>query len=142
VEAGVGDDAQSEFKAQEQTGEHDAAGHLSAENSIAQSEDWSDGRAEPEETPGGEKPKLVVATSGAAKNERLGSGGLRALVVELLASRPDVEFTPTSLSHLLGGRSSGAIANCLNSLTEQGEAERTSDKPRRYRYLATAPDAA
>lgn len=94
-----------------------------------------------EETQAEEKTEPVKAAEDIAKMGRLASGGLRALVVELLASRPEVEFTPTSLSHLLGGRSSGAIANCLSALTEQGVVERTSDKPRRYRYLATTTDA-
>ena len=113
-----------------------------AEDPTMDVEHVGDGQAESEETSPGEEVEPAAVAEGTAKNVRLASGGLRALVVDLLASRPDVEFTPTSLSHLLGGRSSGAIANCLSILTEQGMAERTSDKPRRYRYLATATDTA
>ena len=112
------------------------------ENPSAEVEYAADNPTEPEEAPGREQTVSVVMAEGTAKNARLASGGLRALVVEFLESRPDAEFTPTSLSHLLGGRSSGAIANCLSVLTEQGVVERTSDKPRRYRYLATATNAA
>lgn len=121
----------------------DSAVHGPAESPSVEVEHVGDGQEESEERLLGEETTEPVAVrEDTARHGRLASGGLRALVVELLKSRPDTEFTPTSLSHLLGGRSSGAVANCLTALTEQGVAERTSDKPRRYRYLPTATDAA
>jgi hypothetical protein len=62
---------------------------------------------------------------------RLRPGGLRALVADALARRPDLAFTPTQLSNMLG-RSAGAIANALVTLCEQGVAVQTQDKPRAY----------
>ena len=40
------------------------------------------------------------------------------------------------LSHMLGGRSSGAIHNVLEKMIKTGVAVRTSDKPKRYRHSA------
>lgn len=118
----------------------DTALHGPAENPQAEVERVGDGSAQTEEYQCEKETESVVVPATVLMTGRLASGGLRALVVELLASRPQVEFTPTSIGHLLGGRSSGAIANCLSTLTEQGVIERTSDKPRRYRYVANTPD--
>lgn len=120
----------------------DSAPHGLAEKPRAEVEYKANGQAESAEAPAEEKTAPVETADGMAKKPRLASGGLRALVIDFLKSQPDVEFTPTSLSHLLGGRSPGAIANCLSALVEQGVAERTSDKPRRYRCLATTTAAA
>lgn len=65
---------------------------------------------------------------------RLAPGGLVDLVAAALAAHPHVEYTPTMLSHLLNGRSSGAIANVLAKMHSAGTAVRTCDKPRRYRH--------
>lgn len=65
---------------------------------------------------------------------RLASGELAAMVAAMLAAHQDIEYTPTMLSHLLGGRSSGAIHNALEKMIKVGAAVRTCDKPKRYRH--------
>ena len=67
---------------------------------------------------------------------RLAAGELAAMVAEVLAAHPDIEYTPTMLSHLLGGRSSGAVHNVLQKMIKAGAAVRTCDKPKRYRHAA------
>lgn len=76
------------------------------------------------------KPDLN--TNGARK---LRSGQLRGQVEDALRDKPQCERSPVEFANKLG-RSSGAVANALEKLTEAGFAERTSDKPKRYR-LAT-----
>ena len=78
----------------------------------------------------GRKPRGT--TSPAAR-----PGQLRDLVAAHLAGHPDADFTPHAICRVLG-RSSGAVANALDRLTALGQAQLTSDKPRRYRYQATA----
>jgi hypothetical protein len=63
-------------------------------------------------------------------------GQLRDLVAAHLAANPDAEFTPHAIGRVLA-RSSGAVANALDRLTALGNAQLTSDKPRRYRHQAT-----
>jgi hypothetical protein len=65
-------------------------------------------------------------------------GQLRDLVAAHLAEHPDAEFTPHAIGRVLA-RSSGAVANALDRLTALGNAQLTSDKPRRYRHQATTP---
>lgn len=48
------------------------------------------------------------------------------------------EFTPHAIGRVLG-RSSGAVANALDRLTALGQAQLTSDKPRRYQAAQTPP---
>ncbi|MGH9067536.1 MAG: hypothetical protein ACRD0J_08625 [Acidimicrobiales bacterium] len=60
-------------------------------------------------------------------------GGLRREVVDWLADHPAEAFGPTAVAKVLGA-SSGAVANCLARLAEQGWAEMTSVSPRRYRW--------
>lgn len=67
---------------------------------------------------------------------RLAAGELAAMVAAALAAHPDIEYTPTMLSHLLGGRSSGAIHNVLVRMVQVGAAVRTCDKPNRYRHAS------
>ena len=64
-------------------------------------------------------------------------GQLRDLVAAHLAAHPDADFTPHAIGRVLG-RSSGAVANALDRLTALGQAQLTSEKPRRYRYQAPA----
>ena len=78
----------------------------------------------------GRKPRGT--TSPAAR-----PGQLRDLVAAHLAGHPDTDFTPHAIGRVLG-RSSGAVANALDRLTALGQAQLTSDKPRRYRHQATA----
>ena len=64
-------------------------------------------------------------------------GQLRDLVAAHLARHPDTDFSPHQIGRVLG-RSSGAVANALDRLTALGQAELTSEKPRRYRHQAPA----
>lgn len=66
-------------------------------------------------------------------------GQLRGLVRGHLAAYPDAEFTPHAIGRVLG-RSSGAVANALDRLTALGQAQLTSEHPRRYQ-AAQIPDA-
>lgn len=72
-------------------------------------------------------------------SRRLDPGELKLMVWALLKNSPGEEFTATELSHLLQGRSIGAIQNNLAKLAREGKAELACDKPRRYRF---APQAA
>ena len=78
----------------------------------------------------GRKPRGT--TSPAAR-----PGQLRDLVQAHLAADLDADFTPHAIGRVLS-RSSGAVANALDRLTALGQAQLTSDKPRRYRHQATA----
>ncbi|WP_194904496.1 MarR family transcriptional regulator [Catenulispora rubra] len=74
---------------------------------------------------------------------RLAPGELRAMVTAVLEAHPDIEYTPTMLSHMLEGRSAGAIHNVLEKLVSSGAAARTRDKPKSYRHVAAeAPNPA
>ncbi|MEY9859765.1 hypothetical protein ABH935_005398 [Catenulispora sp. GAS73] len=68
---------------------------------------------------------------------RLASGELAAMVTAVLEAHPDIEYTPTMLSHMLKGRSAGAIHNVLEKLVATGAVARTRDKPKSYRLVAT-----
>ena len=58
-------------------------------------------------------------------------GQLRDRVHDHLTAHPGTSLTPYEISRVLGN-SSGAIANALDRLTEQGHAQLASDHPRRY----------
>jgi hypothetical protein len=60
-------------------------------------------------------------------------GELRGLVAAHLAAYPAQDFGPHAIGRVLG-RSSGAVANALDRLTALGQAQLTSEAPRRYRY--------
>jgi hypothetical protein len=62
---------------------------------------------------------------------------LRPSVAAHLAAHPGKDFTPGEIAKVLG-RSSGAVANALDSLVKQGEAELTCEHPNRYRATTTA----
>jgi DprA winged helix domain len=64
-------------------------------------------------------------------------GQLRDLVAGHLAAYPGAEFTPHAIGRVLG-RSSGAVANALDRLTALGQAQLTSDHPRRYKAAQAA----
>jgi hypothetical protein len=66
---------------------------------------------------------------------RLGKGGLRALVVDYLTAHPGEEMTAPKIGKSLG-RSSGAVANALDTLVKNGQAELTGEKPRTFRHRA------
>jgi hypothetical protein len=65
-------------------------------------------------------------------SSRLAAGQLRGMVEEFLTEHPG-PHGPVEIGHALG-RSSGAIANALERLVETGWAERTSERPKRYRF--------
>lgn len=71
---------------------------------------------------------------------RLARGALRAMVIEHLQAHPSEAFTATKISRVIE-KSSGAIANALVTLAEQGIAERVSERPLSYRLTATATAA-
>lgn len=73
-----------------------------------------------------------AAETGDSAVARLRPGRLREQVRAFLAERPGRSFSPTAVAKALDGRSAGAVANALLTLTEQGLAVRTSAKPRRY----------
>jgi hypothetical protein len=60
-------------------------------------------------------------------------GELRGLVAAHLAAYPAEDLGPHAIGRVLG-RSSGAVANPLDRLTALGQAQLTSEAPRRYRY--------
>jgi hypothetical protein len=64
-------------------------------------------------------------------------GQLRDLVAAHLTAHPDGDFSPHQIGRVLG-RSSGAVANALDRLTALGQAQLTSEKPRRYTHQALA----
>lgn len=78
--------------------------------------------------------RRLADSVGGGGTPRLAPGGLADLVAAVLADHPHIEYTPTMLSHLLNGRSSGAIANVLAKMHAAGTAARTCDKPKRYRH--------
>lgn len=81
------------------------------------------------------------AVKAAAGGSRSGSaarpGQLRELVAAHLAARPEEEFTPHEIGKVIE-RSSGAVANALDRLTELGQAALSCEKPRRYRHAGPA----
>ncbi|WDZ90560.1 winged helix-turn-helix domain-containing protein [Nocardiopsis sp. HUAS JQ3] len=64
---------------------------------------------------------------------RLAPGELKLMVKAILDADPGEEFTATEISHLLQGRSIGAIQNNLARLATEKRAVQTCDRPRRYR---------
>ncbi|WP_179808754.1 hypothetical protein [Nocardiopsis sinuspersici] len=72
----------------------------------------------------------VNPVSGSA---RLAPGELKLMVKAILDAEPGEEFTATAISHLLQGRSIGAIQNNLARLAKEERAVQTCDRPRRYR---------
>jgi len=115
----------------------DEAGLLTAVAGVVGDEVIAD---EPDEQAAFDSTTDVGAESREAR-ARLAPGGLAQLVADVLAEHPFTEYTPTMLSHLLGGRSSGAISNALERQVKIGSATRVSDKPRRYRHVTTPADA-
>jgi len=89
--------------------------------------------AQPEVTQAEDTPSV---TPHGGVQGRLAPGGLAAMVAAALAAHPDIEYTPTQLSHLLDGRSAGAIHNVLEKMIKAGSVMRTCDRPKRYRYAA------
>ncbi|MGW3421176.1 hypothetical protein [Streptomyces phaeochromogenes] len=74
----------------------------------------------------------VPMTALTGGNKRLAPGVLRQLVIDHLNAHPGEAFTATRISRTID-RSSGAIANALETLVRQGIAEQVSERPRTYR---------
>jgi DNA-binding MarR family transcriptional regulator len=92
------------------------------------------GAAAPEDgaTPSTAPQPVPTATTA---HPRLAKGGLRALVVDYLAAHPHEEMTASAIGKSLG-RSSGAVANALDTLVKSDQAELTCEKPRKFRHRA------
>jgi predicted transcriptional regulator len=87
---------------------------------------------------GGDAPAVTAphaAQSEGATPPRLAKGGLRAMVVDYLTAHRDEEMTASTIGKSLK-RSSGAVANALDTLVKSGQAELTCEKPRRFRHRA------
>lgn len=69
------------------------------------------------------------------KAPRLAPGALRGMVEDYLRDHSTEAFGPAAIGRVLG-RSSGAVANALDRLTEHGVVVQTSQAPRRYRIAA------
>jgi nitric oxide reductase NorQ protein len=80
--------------------------------------------------------------AGPPGRRRLGSGELRAMVLAHLTEHPGHSFTPGELAHALGGRSTGAIGNALETLVERGRVTCTHTRPRRFAATAGLPAGA
>ncbi|WP_037606749.1 MarR family transcriptional regulator [Streptacidiphilus rugosus] len=83
------------------------------------------------------EPQPTPEPSAEPPTGRLGQGGLRNLVHGYLADRPGAAHSPTRIARQLG-RSSGAVANALVTLVNQGEAEMVTAKPRTYRATSAS----
>ncbi|WP_037913363.1 hypothetical protein [Actinacidiphila yeochonensis] len=88
--------------------------------------------------PAGQRVPAPQVTGQPGANGRLAPGGLRQMVIDHLQAHPGEAFTATKISRVIE-RSSGAIANALVTLTNQGLAERVSEKPLTYRLATTGP---
>jgi len=81
--------------------------------------------------------RMVKAAAGGRKAPAARPGGLREQVLSHLRDHPDKSFTPHDI-HKVNGHSSGAIANALDTLVKHGNAELTTEKPRRFRLAGSA----
>jgi len=59
------------------------------------------------------------------------------MVEAVLTAHPEIEYTPTMISHMLEGRSAGAIHNVLEKMVAAGTVRRMCDKPKRYQHAAS-----
>lgn len=84
------------------------------------------------------RPARTGGTAGGGRSAAP-AGGLRGLVEDHLSGNPFEDFSPSQVAKALG-RSSGAVANALERLTEHGTAIQTSAAPRRYQHCLD-PDA-
>ncbi|MBS1892635.1 MAG: helix-turn-helix domain-containing protein [Actinobacteria bacterium] len=67
---------------------------------------------------------------------RLRQGELDGLVLaHIAANSNEAPFSPTAIAKALA-RSGGAVANCLERLSDRGELARVGERPRRYRTKA------
>jgi hypothetical protein len=67
------------------------------------------------------------------KNRRLRPGELDGLVLSYLCKhRKDGPLTATAIAKGLGGRSAGAVSNCLDRLVRERKVRLTRKTPRAY----------
>jgi hypothetical protein len=85
--------------------------------------------------------RAVKAAASGRRASATRPGALRDLVEEHLRKFPDAAFTPHQVGKVLT-RSAGAVANALDKLVSLGVAQMVTDKPRSYRLVPAAPDAA
>ncbi|MFC9973859.1 hypothetical protein ACFVH6_23470 [Spirillospora sp. NPDC127200] len=91
--------------------------------------------ARPSATGGTSRTGNSGGTSGSG--HRAAPRPLRPDVAAHMAAHPDAELTPGEVARVLG-RSSGAVANAMATMANDGEIVMTSEKPVRYRYAAPA----
>lgn len=103
----------------------------------------------PEREAGAGAESKVDSSTGSAKPDapsrrnrsgstRLPKGALRGQVEDYLAENPG-DHSPVEIGQVLG-RSSGAVANALETLVELGDAVRTGERPKRYSHAEHADD--
>ncbi|MEO3807081.1 hypothetical protein [Nonomuraea sp. B1E8] len=73
-----------------------------------------------------------TATWGSSRSDRSAPRPLRPDVLTHLIKHPDLAFTANEIAKVLK-RSSGAVANALDTLARNGEAELVSERPNRFR---------
>ncbi|MEV4808041.1 hypothetical protein AB0K18_49345 [Nonomuraea sp. NPDC049421] len=78
------------------------------------------------------QPKTAAGWGSARGGDRSTPRPLRPDVVAHLTKYPDLTFTANEIAKVLG-RSSGAVANALDTLARNGEAELVSEHPNRFR---------
>lgn len=67
------------------------------------------------------------------KNRRLRAGELDGLVLSYLCKHQgDGPLTAPAIAKGLGGRSAGAVSNCLERLAKERKVRRVKDRPRSY----------
>lgn len=117
----------------------DLAGHAEPADSPQTTALVADGAASATGTAApadGGAPSITTSQADQAVNAtspRLAKGGLRALIVDYLTAHPDEEMTAPAIGKSLG-RSSGAVANALDTLVKNDRAELTCEKPRKFRH--------
>lgn len=82
-----------------------------------------------------ERPDVTTPPTLGGQKVRLAPGALRQMVIDHLQAHPGEAFTATKISRVIG-KSSGAIANALVTLTSQGITEQAGEQPRTYRAAA------
>lgn len=82
-----------------------------------------------------DRPNTATPPTLGGQKLRLAPGALRQMVIDHLHAHPGEAFTATKISRVIG-KSSGAIANALVTLTSQGITEQVGEQPRTYRAAA------
>lgn len=83
--------------------------------------------------PAGDTPMTTPDRPTRSGLPKLRPGQLRDQILDILAKNPAVSWSVAEVSAMLGGRSSGAVGNALQSLTRASLTEQCADTPRRYR---------